>query len=752
MMKKNIIATLLCALTLGMGFSSCEDMLTGDMDRHIEVDELAQDTLYSYWGILRSLQHIAERYVILGEGRGDLIDGSQYVSDSISSILNFGLAGNATDGSNRFLKAADYYHVVNSCNAYLYRADTAAVSGLNRPLMLSEYAQVATIRAWAYMQLVLTYGRVPYFEKPMLSTADMEEFRSATKYVDANSLASIDAVKLVDKLRYVPTILAGDSIRVIAYPNYYNYGLSRVIAHSSQCIFPQDVVLGDIYLLRAQGEGSEADYRQAAQYYYNFLNSEKGGPLRPNAYMAFMEKNMATEEYVLDPINSNWLSLFRSTAQTSNTAELVTVIPSNTNKLWGDVLRGINELFGYEASIRVSTSASDSTTSSSISLRTEFEHQLDASKAYFNLNKSQNFEAYIGQLGTQRCTVLQGAGDARYWMSTTNYTDFDKGAQEEVNFVQKQNPFGAFNTTYPVIYRKANIWLHFAEALNGAGFPGYAFAILRHGLIGTEQWLPTSEEDYPFDTFKYYDPTVATPTDTVFYANLIDLYDTLVAGLDTLETDEEKNAFLDEHMGRVGLTRSQKTYGGLVVCDYISRSEMERARNAAFLNFDTTFLRGQTGNNAIYLYAGITEYGLSHGTITETFPNGPISMGIHARGCGPLALSETGSTYNYVDQINKMLALYDGQEEPLTAEEIYDPANLRTVQTAIAALILDELGLETSFEGNRFFDLLTYSRFIGGSKGVEQVAKKIAGRSGELNSSLYSHLLNQDNWYFKLPN
>ena len=60
-MKKNIIATLLCVLTLGMGFSSCEDMLTGDMDRHIEVDELAQDTLYSYWGILRSLQRVAER-------------------------------------------------------------------------------------------------------------------------------------------------------------------------------------------------------------------------------------------------------------------------------------------------------------------------------------------------------------------------------------------------------------------------------------------------------------------------------------------------------------------------------------------------------------------------------------------------------------------------------------------------------------------------------------------------------------------
>lgn len=748
-MKKNIIATLLCVLTLGMGFSSCEDMLTGDMDRHIEVDELAQDTLYSYWGILRSLQRVAERYVILGEGRGDLIDGSQYISDSISAILNFGLTGNTADGSNRYLKAADFYHVVNSCNAYLYRADTAAVSGLNRPLMLSEYAQVATIRAWAYMQLVLTYGRVPYFEKPMLSTADMEAFRSAATYVDANSLASTDAVKLVDKLRYVPTIFAGDSIRVIGYPNYYTYGRSTAIAHASQCIFPQDVVLGDIYLLRAQGEGSEADYRIAAQHYYNFLNSEKGGVLRPNANQAIMIKNRATDEYY--SLDAGWISMFRSTVQTSNTAELVTVIPSNTNKLWGEVLRGINELFGYEATIRVNTSTADSTTSSSISLRREFEHQLNASKAYFDLNKSQNFEAYIGQEGTQKCTVFNGAGDARYWSATTNYTDYEKGAQEEVNFVQKQNPGGVFNTTYPVIYRKANIWLHFAEALNGAGFPGYAFAILRHGLIGTEQWLPTSEQDYPFDTYKYYDPTVATPTDTVFYATADELYDSFAEGLDTLATHEDSVAFLNAHTGLVGLTRSQQTHGGLVVCDYISRREMERAKSAGFLNFNTSYLRGSEGNNEIRLFYGITEYSLSN-NLTEVFPNGPITMGVHARGCGPLRFNEPGTTYNYVDQINKMLRLYEGVEQPLTADQIYDPENLRTVQRAIAALILDELALETSFEGNRFFDLLCYSRFIGGSEGVERFAKKVSERNGERNNALYSHLLNQSNWYFKLPN
>ena len=127
-------------------------------------------------------------------------------------------------------------------------------------------------------------------------------------------------------------------------------------------------------------------------------------------------------------------------------------------------------------------------------------------------------------------------------------------------------------------------------------------------------------------------------------------------------------------------------------------------------------------------------------------------MGIHARGCGFLKLQDDDETsYTYVKQINKMRKLYEGATTDMSEVEIYDEANLRKVQEAIADLILDELALETAFEGNRFFDLLCYSRFVGGQAGVEKVARKIASRSGAFNSSLYSRLCDQNNWYFQLP-
>ena len=89
MKSKSIICLLLLGMMFGMFSTSCQDMLSPDSERHSYT--VAEDTLYSYWGILKSLQNIAERYVILNECRGDLVDeNSSFVSDTIGAIVNFG--------------------------------------------------------------------------------------------------------------------------------------------------------------------------------------------------------------------------------------------------------------------------------------------------------------------------------------------------------------------------------------------------------------------------------------------------------------------------------------------------------------------------------------------------------------------------------------------------------------------------------------------------------------------------------------
>ena len=72
MKRKSIISVLLLSMMVGVFSTSCQDMLSPDSERHSYT--VAQDTLYSYWGILKSLQNVAERYVILNECRGDLVE------------------------------------------------------------------------------------------------------------------------------------------------------------------------------------------------------------------------------------------------------------------------------------------------------------------------------------------------------------------------------------------------------------------------------------------------------------------------------------------------------------------------------------------------------------------------------------------------------------------------------------------------------------------------------------------------------
>ena len=160
-MKTKSIITLLClCMGLSMATTSCQDMLNAESDRNSY--EVAQDTLYSYWGILKGLQNLGERYVILGECRGELIDAGGWVTDSVRAMLTFGMndSEGVRDGANRYLKVSDYYQVINSCNAYLASVDTLRKTSGGVGYMVREAAQVEVIRAWVYMQLVINYGRV----------------------------------------------------------------------------------------------------------------------------------------------------------------------------------------------------------------------------------------------------------------------------------------------------------------------------------------------------------------------------------------------------------------------------------------------------------------------------------------------------------------------------------------------------------------------------------------------------------------
>ena len=812
MKKKSIISLLICSMTLGVTTTSCQDMLTPDSERHAYT--VAQDTLYSYWGVLKSLQNVAERYVILNECRGDLVDGSSYVSDTIAAIINFGKNGYEDkwkDGACAYLKVSDFYHVINSCNAYIAMCDTTRKisTGQQKSYMLREYAQVQAIRAWVYMQLIYAYGKVPFYMKPMLTTDEINNFISDPSHptADAKTLASL----LGPELEKVYSQLDPEDM----YPQYNNY---QSVCHSMRVMFPVDVVLGDLYLM----QGDETACQKAAQYYYKFINSKFCGPLECDRYLAAGDVIEGEDDPQYSYYGYNGLTPFEETSHTLSGGryrqEAITCIPCNYGKLDGKVFTDIDRLFGFEATLASGNviikneedNSEDVATYSSVTLNymsNGYRRELLPSRGYEALCDSQQYECYIGDATEpyQELVTLPTVGDARRaWIYDCSGTRFSPRSRQYRlpvgddtqygKLVSKQCPDGFFTNTYPLVYRKATVWLHFAEAINRAGFPSLAFAILKNGLVSNHnQWFPavneegneswaygTSGSDYGVkDSLYYYiEKPDADDKSTWKYwgsnyeegveiGKLADLQayveakyqaeaDATNAGLGEGETPVAPKAFDTKNV--YFYAKSFNNYPAddcLKTLWYVDRREMSKLASYPWMNFNNQrYLQGyQTYIEPRYkrdiynrnsFFTPNIVYRVSGASETSDY----VTIGVHQRGCGILKTDdpERWSSYNYVDMVTKKIKEEHGIT--VTKDQIYGEDYKDWVKEAVEDLIIDEDALELAFEGCRFSDLARVAIRRGDNRFL---ASRVAKRSGSMDMKLYNVLLDDANWYLPFP-
>ncbi len=731
MKNKSILSLIIFLLGFGVSTTSCEDMLTPDMERTAGGFR-GNDTVYFYLGIMANLQEMIENNVILGEVRGDLAETTSYTSDSVSQISNF---ERLPDGDNGLLNRAAYYKVINQCNFYLANVDTMVMKN-NIYYMRKECAQVYAIRAWTYMQLVQNYGSVPFITKPV---------DNANTGWEKNPEAWATADNLVD-------LLKADLERAHAYeerygfPNYGNLNTGSVqIAHKLM-VFPSQVVLGDLYLLRGK---DKSDYEKAATQYFEYLSADTRQVMGMSAGYS---KDMVNGVYHYTPLARSYTTFVVS--GTSPGAELLTVLPSAANSFFGKVLTRVPQMFGFDISSSSSTGTSENdkgetetSTSGRISVQPNYKtRQIAPAFGYLNLCADQIFVKYKDFISDEDSELEYiDMGDARIAGTVANVRTQDAGI---VRFIQKfatnggssMTSYGSgFNFRYTLpVYRLRQVYLRYAEALNRAGFPQHAFAILRNGL--NEDKLPTLMLGV-----KYDDSDPENPKAYQYYY-----------------TETEPNG-----------------------CFYIGADELRRAQDhPEFMNF-------AIGNGWQFNY-GIKEAGSSEIIATDKekrYVYGPVVA---------KRVEQEALRLGFSEEEAKALAAEVWTEEmdnPATGEdeegedgeegegedddtpeinpddyEIVEPEAPKEANpweiTAMETLLADEMALECAYEGFRFYDLMRIARHknndsntSAANEGTTWLAWIVSRRSLDLKpyaepatvGPLYTKLLDMNNWYLQNP-
>lgn len=711
---KNIVKNIAIASVVATGLlaTSCEDMMTVDTGDKAYVN--AQDTLYSYLGIMRAMQDVAERQVILGEIRGDLVVSTDYTTDTLYAISNF---DNPQDQSCSMLQVSDYYNVINNCNFYIHNADTSAVKS-NIKYMVPEYAQVKAIRAWAYLQLVKNYKEVPFITKPISNLGIIENFDYANNLVNKDNLVD----KLIEDglLDFVDT----------QYPQYgsasdvigkWNNGYTDIEARLM--FVPIRIVLGDLYLLRG---ASTSDYEKAARYYYEYLKNQDT-PMGTQYCVAATSVRSGSNNYGAFKGWGTWAQTYSA----SSNEDIISLIPGSANAGLGKMLTRVADIFGYTPSSSQSSANSTETqddgtsknktdangneiyeSSGAITVTRNYRRQYGPSNAYQDVVNKQTYVYYPGTLSNNMIPSYIQNCDARLGKSIEDLSY----EGDPYPLCSKAARGNSFFYTIPT-YRKSLIWLRLAEAINRAGYPEFAFAILKDGI--NQYTLPEVVDDY------YTQNRLDENGDSIPIWNRDS---TQIRGY---EQDTIRFKRLD-----------YGTYGAMY---YVTDSTRLSQFNT-FLNFKDEIWNSTYGIHA--KGTGLPRYSSVGGssatsTLWTSSDEGAVPTSIGG----------------YRDSV-----YYDYSKQLLAQGVTLGVSPQSDIINAIENLIVDELALETAFEGNRFTDLIRIAehKTASGYDGTEWLAQKIANRGTKAaistaagvdgyDASIYAKLKNTANWYFALP-
>ena len=654
-------------LTVGAATTSCEDMFTAD-NKLVTEDLAPQDTLYQVMGIVKRMQKLADKSVLLGEIRADLVT----VNPQVASTDIQDLHSNEVRNDNLYNKPSDYYDVINNCNIYLANVDSLLKSH-GEYYYEKEICAVKCFRAWCYLELVKIYGEIPFVLQPV-TTADAAQ----------RIVSSGEKRDMLDILNFCISDLKDYALRDENNALRPSYGASWAGISYAHFFIPVRALLAELYLWKGTYTGLEADYIEAVRMYhdfFNFPNEERGVVPSVNETGVASWSNRS---HIGSPTSSSY-PLYRFALGTTQTLEQVGVIPCDTSSYYGNT-SDLRKVFcsqysnNYYPWVIPSQRIRDISTS-----QVYWYYQYLQDPAYsmdFSTNPNDyDSPDYVGDL---RLPSIY------YTTSNASRSKYDANLNSEMSFIRKWTNGSSILTTdqknsFVPYFRVTILYLHMAEALNRAGYPETAFAVLKYGLtydVMNNRSIISQDEFDRLCEIKSY-------------------------GFSNTESKYDGN----EDLG-------QRANSSFVIWN------SEKFENPALEETGQSWLHlpASANRNAI-MQIGIHSLGSGTSSLNTFYELDDEATKAHKRDYYELpdtvVLPKRNATHEdsvaWKESVDARNAVIE-QNLEIDAEyaEYLKTDEVKQKRTArVARLILDEEALEGAFEGLRFYDLMRYQKQEG---------------------------------------
>lgn len=419
-------------------FVSCSDMLKSDTESYLDIEDIgvynANDSLYSAMGVVRQIQNLGERYVLLGELRGDLVEVPATADYNLQEISNFNMSSENSYNSRR-----DYYSVINNCNYALTKLDTLIVEH-GRKVLLPEYISIRAMRDWTYLQLGLTYGKAAWITTPLLTLEDTERNHPV-----------IPLDEIVDNI--IDDLLPYAGCKTADYGSVDGYSSGRFFMSPT-------LMLADLMLYKNR-------YEEAASLYYRYITEDAGyvtissyyGNQWETSQAASVKENQHATSYMgevlaMIPYSSDAKDIHPNLVNLTYNP-VPSIVPA---KWWMREMKAKEHYFAYNEQVPNYSILEGDTRGEMVpsgSGQTIFSDSFISDGILGNA-----VPALIGKF-YNNATIYSA-------VSNPGNPFFDKGNQRILTGV--------------ALYRLPQLYLRYAEAANRAGKPTIAFAVLKYGL------------------------------------------------------------------------------------------------------------------------------------------------------------------------------------------------------------------------------------------------------------------------------